>query len=281
MSQHRLNGRMKKGQPVLFLGVFFGVLIGFQNCSKVAVEDTSMASLAAGTAGENAGEVVDSGDVSNIIDGSGTTVTTGNTGSQADGSTSDSSSTSTSGSSSSSSHDSSSTTTSPGSGDNVGSSTSSTVSGSTSSSDSNSNSDDSDSDGSDVSVPVCKQVRELGVDLKNNKMQSVKCLRNSHQSCVVICHRPARKDKVAISKLVRSEEAIKAHLAHGDTLGFCSKDQDQPVCESSEIEKKPKKYHKEHKGRHYDDKGKSCGRSDDHEHKDRAGEDRDEDDSSN
>jgi hypothetical protein len=138
------------------------------------------------------------------------------------------------------------------------------------------------SDNEDAEEPKkCVKLSELGLSVRDPKMQTVKCLLNPKHQCVVICHQPGNKKKAPRTKIVRSERALKAHLSHGDTLGFCrlQQSQDQEVCETREDKIKSKKrYGKKHKDNHYDDRGKSCGKSEDHEHDNNPGDERDEDD---
>lgn len=129
-------------------------------------------------------------------------------------------------------------------------------------------------------VKVCRKMHELGIVRLDHEMHVVKCLRDSSQKCVVICHKPARSDRHSIVKLVRTEAALKAHLAHGDSLGACKAvSQDDDACESDEVSR-PHKKHYGHKdrGHHYDDQGHVCNRRDDHDHMNGAGDDRDDDD---
>ncbi len=251
----RLNGKMSKKQPALLLGFIIGGLIIFQNCSKVGVEDLSAVDQKVGAQGEFI--PVDNGSPDPISTPAETDSSQGSGSASSDPTMSGSNPGSGSGSTSS---DTSASVSNPGSG-----------SGSA---------HDSDDDQEEVIKPVakCEKVKSLGIQITNSEMISVKCLLNPDHKCVIVCHKQANKK--ARLKLVRTEKALKAHLAHGDKLGLCSNvnSSDEDACESEEVERKPKKYGRKHQGKHFDDKGKKCDRSDDHEHKDGPGEDRDEDD---
>jgi hypothetical protein len=83
----------------------------------------------------------------------------------------------------------------------------------------------------------CRPLNQIGLALSSKEMQSVKCLRNPNENCLIICHRPPGNPSNARNKIVGSEQAVKAHLAHGDTLGVCSPDEnpnDVQVCEDDE-----------------------------------------------
>jgi len=84
-----------------------------------------------------------------------------------------------------------------------------------------------------------------------HEMQTVACLIDPGQSCVLICHRPPGNPSNSHTKLMKSSGSIQAHLAHGDTLGACAetpgaRPSDVIVCEEIDEDKHGHDYENPH-----------------------------------
>ncbi len=95
-----------------------------------------------------------------------------------------------------------------------------------------------DDDGGMHAMPNqnCRSLSQIRIKQDDpSEMQTVACLDNPNKSCAVICHRPPGNRKNAHTLVVGSDSAVRAHLAHGDSLGVCAEDRTQPsrvvVCE--------------------------------------------------
>ncbi|MGZ5278875.1 MAG: hypothetical protein ACXWC9_02970 [Pseudobdellovibrionaceae bacterium] len=74
---------------------------------------------------------------------------------------------------------------------------------------------------------------------QKQELQTVACLSNPGESCVLICHKPPGNPSNSHNLMMKSSGSVQAHLAHGDSLGACAETpgtlpSDVIVCEAKD-----------------------------------------------